>query len=232
MDLSNFSKETLIQMVYDLQKEVNKFKTVADKRITEIEKLLESQIDHINTKTSKVDTMTQTEDFIVKKEKDNDFDISKYKNVWYMNGNAGDLDNWDLKIVNGFVTSWNDNGKNDSLLYKVKKGDLIAWYIVGKGYNSILEVKGEPHEITDNELRIFYDVQEKRKSMKEHNYKIISIPVNFVVTSNKIFMLTNTKSKIKDEDWTYGLRGSHCIKPRSKKWLEQVEEIYSFLIKN
>ena len=229
MDLSNFSKETLIKMVYDLQKEVNKFKIYAEKRITEIEKLLESQIDFISRKTLKIDTMTQTEDFIVKEKKDDYFDISKYENVWYMNGNAYDLDNWDLRVKNKFVTSWNDNGKNNSLLNKVKKGDLIAWYIVGKGYNSILEVIGEVHEITDKELELFCNIKDKRKSMKEHNYTILSIPVDFLVTSDKSFINNTKKSRIKDSEWTNGLRGSHCIKPRSEKWLEQVEDIYVFL---
>ena len=41
MDLSSFSKETLIQIIYDLQKQVDKFKIDADIRITEIEKLLD-----------------------------------------------------------------------------------------------------------------------------------------------------------------------------------------------
>lgn len=229
MDLRSFSKETLINIIYDLQNEVDKLKTSADLRITEIEKLLESQMEIINETAEKVDMSTQTEDLI--EEKDNILDISKYKNIWYMNGNAESLNEWDLIVKSGFVTTWNDNGKNDSLLNKLKIGDLIAWYIVGRGYNSVLEVCEEPHEITDDELRIFYDIEEKKKSMKKHNYKIITIPVKFLVTSKEKFVLNNKSliTEICDSEWTYGLRGSHCIKPKSVKWCKQVEDIYHFL---
>ena len=41
MDLSTLSRETLISIVLDLQNQVNKLKTDADIRITEIEKLLD-----------------------------------------------------------------------------------------------------------------------------------------------------------------------------------------------
>ena len=225
MDLSSFSKETLIQMIYDLQKQVDKLKIDADIRITEIEKLLESQIDYINKKPEKIDTITQTGETI------DDFDITKYENVWYMNGNAEDIINWDLRIKNGFVTTWNDNGKNNSILNKIKVGDLIVWYIVGRGYNSILEVKEKPHEITDEELGLLYDIKEKKEAMKKHNYKIISIPVNFLVTSSETFIINNKSltTEISDSEWTFGLRGSHCIRPTSKKWNKQVEDIYYHL---
>ena len=165
MDLSSFSKETLIQMIYDLQKEIDKLKYDADNRITEIEKLLESQIENMKI-PEKISLSTQTEKCYRETEEcytEKDFDIAKYENVWYMNGNAGDIIKWELRIKNGFVTTWNDNGKNNSILNKIKVGDLIAWYIVGRGYNSILEVKEKPHEITDEELGIFYDIKEKKK---------------------------------------------------------------------
>ena len=138
----------------------------ADIRITEIEKLLESQIDYINKKPEKIEAITQTEKIEATtktRETIDNFNISKYENVWYMNGNAEDIINWDLRIKNGFVTTWNDNGKNNSVLNKIKVGDLIVWYIVGRGYNSILEVKEKPHEITDEELGLFYDIKEKKK---------------------------------------------------------------------
>jgi len=230
MDLESLSKETLIRIVNDLQKEVHKLKIDADKKIKEIEKRLESQIEYINKKPLKIDTFTQTEEPV--KEDDN-FNISAYQNIWYMNGNEEDLDKWDLKVLNGFVTSWNDNGKNNSLLNKLNIGDLIAWYIVGKGYNSILEVIGEVHEITDKELELFCNIKDKRKSMKEHNYTIITIPVHFLVTSAETFILNNKSfTELYNSEWTYGLRGSHCIKPKNEKWKEQVKSIYTFLKEN
>lgn len=237
MDLRTFSKETLISIIHDLQNEVDKLKTHADIRITEIERLLESQIDIINKNTSQTDTSTQTEEYYREKEecyREKDFDINKYENVWYMNGNAEDLDKWYLKVKSGFVTTWNDNGKNHSVLDKLKTGDLIAWYIVSKGFNSILEVSGKPHEINDDELKLFYNTEEKKESMKKHNYTIISIPVKFLVTSKDKFVLNNKSlmTEICDSDWTYGLRGSHCIKPKSIKWCKQVEDIYNFLKDN
>lgn len=232
MDLSSLSKETLICIINDLQKEVFKLKTDADIRITEIEKLLESQLDAINKNPLQTNTSTQTEECYREKEecyREKDFDINKYENVWYMNGNAEDLDKWDLKVKSGFVTTWNDNGKNHSVLDKLKTGDLIAWYIVSKGFNSILEVSDDPHEITDDELKLFYNTEEKRKSMKTHNYTIISIPVKFIATTTTNFVKKESICNLYNREWSGGLRGSHCIKPNNNNWLEQVFGIYTFL---
>ena len=99
MDLSS-SKETLIQMIYDLQKEIDKLKYDADNRITEIEKLLESQIENMKI-PEKISLSTQTEKCYRETEEcytEKDFDIAKYENVWYMNGNAGDIIKWELRI--------------------------------------------------------------------------------------------------------------------------------------
>ena len=45
--------------------------------------------------------------------------------------------------------------------------------------------------------------------MKTHNYKIISIPVNFIVTSTKTFIINNKSltTELSDSEWTFGLRG-------------------------
>ena len=69
--------------------------------------------------------------------------------------------------------------------------------------------------------------------MKTHNYKIISIPVNFLVTSTETFIINNKSltTEISDSEWTFGLRGSHCIRPTSEKWDQQVEDIYHHLKK-
>ena len=42
MDLTTLSKETLISIINDLQKEVTKFKTDAEERITKMENLLKT----------------------------------------------------------------------------------------------------------------------------------------------------------------------------------------------
>tara|TARA_B100000683_G_C12413612_1_gene524831 strand:- start:33 stop:794 length:762 start_codon:yes stop_codon:yes gene_type:complete len=249
MDLSTLSRETLISIVLDLQNQVNKLKTDADIRITEIEKLLDSQIEIINKNPEKVDMDTQTENKEKKTELIYYYDPSKEylpnisvnvikytnirpNNVWYMNGNAEDLDKWDINVKNNYVCTWNDNGKNNSVEEKLNVNDIIAWYIVSKGYNSILRVSGEPHEITDKELKLSMTnekVKDKRESMKKHNYSIIFIPVEFLASSTTHFVKKETISHTYDNEWSGGLRGSHCIKPNNKLWRKQVFCIYNYL---
>lgn len=214
MDLTTLSKETLISIINDLQKEVTKFKTDAEERITKMENLLKTQIENINSEKL--------------------HDINKYENIWYMNGNAEDLKKWEIQVKNNYVWTWSDNGKNDSIQDKIEVNDLIAWHIVSKGYNSILKVLDKPHLITDEELKIsmtYEEVIKKRESMKTHNYSIIFIPVEFLTTTTTNFVKKETISEIYNKEWTGGLRGSHCINPTNPQWKNQVFEIYNYLKK-
>ena len=77
----------------------------------------------------------------------------------------------------------------------------------------------------------FSTLEEWKEHSIEHNYERIQIKVEFLATSNNIFL--NQKDIIGwDNDWTYGLRGSHCILPKNSFWRNQVIEIYKFLSNN
>ena len=151
-----------------------------------------------------------------------DIDINK---IWYLNGNLEDIDKWDIFTKNNCVLTWNHEGKNENIKTKIKPGDIIAWYIVGQGFNSILKVLESPQVITSKDLIKFYPDWKKRFSTEEwnnhsieHNYERIQIKVEFLATSNNIFL--NQKDIIGwDNDWTYSLRGHivFCLKIHFEK---------------
>ena len=159
------------------------------------------------------------------------FKIDDNCNIWYMNGNVSDLDNWEINIKNNYVTTWSNNGKNDSVESKIKIGDIIAWYIVSKGYNSILKVIDNPHKITDEIFKLTMteeQIKNKKEKMKYYNYSIVTIPVEFLATTTTNFI---KKDNINDYtgEWSGGLRGCHCIKPNNPRWKELVVQIYNNL---
>jgi hypothetical protein len=308
MDFSTFSKETLIAVINDLQKEIEKLKYAADVRITKIEentrhlqkkiidtKEISTQTENISNDKVKlpyiklatnnlalvladpkgarcvycygspivnkniltidestiicnlcgVDAVIPASKVINEKlikewhrlgfgYKMKPFEINDNCNVWYMNGNAEDLKKWDIQVKNNYVCTWSDNGKNDSIQQKIKKNDIIAWYIVTKGYNSILRVLDIPHLITDEELKLTMtneEVQKKRESMKTHNYSIIFIPVEFLRTTTTNFVKKESIADVYNKEWSGGLRGPHCINPTNSQWKEQVFKMYNYLKK-
>ena len=159
------------------------------------------------------------------------FEIDDNCNIWYMNGNLSELDNWEINIKNNYVSTWSNNGKNDSVESKIKIGDIIAWYIVSKGYNSILKVIDNPHKITDENYKLTMteeQIKNKKECMKKNNYSIVTIPVEFLATTTTNFI---KKDNINDYtgEWSGGLRGCHCIKPNNSQWKELVIQIYNNL---
>ena len=164
-----------------------------------------------------------------------DIQKSNIKNIWYMNGNPEDIKVWDTHIKNKIVLTWNHDGKNENMKKKLKKNDIIAWYIIKKGFNSVLRVIDTPKILTVNELpanhhvwKHEYKTLESLKQDVDMKYERISISVEFLATTDKHFV---NQSSIRNwnHDWTTGLRGSSCMRPSNPHWREQVIEMYKYI---
>ena len=162
--------------------------------------------------------------------------LSTENNIWYMNGNAEDIKIWDVFVKNGILLTWNQDGKNEAIKTKIKKGDIIVWYVVGKGFNSIVRVLENPKIMKPKELSRYYPAWKNRfktlddwiKDGKDKKYERICIKVEFLATSKTRFIKKDCINGWKD-NWTMGLRGSHCIKPTNSRWREQVIAMYTYL---
>lgn len=160
----------------------------------------------------------------------------KSNKIWYMNGNYEDIKIWDTFVKNKIVLTWNQNGRNETIKTKLKKNHIIAWYMRKNGFNSILRVIDTPKILNDNELSKYYPawthkytLEEWKQDAKDRNYERIYIPVEFLVTTDKHFIMQCPINNWK-YDWTFGLRGSNCITPNNPHWQEQVIEMYKYLI--
>jgi hypothetical protein len=162
----------------------------------------------------------------------------KINKIWYMNGNFEDIKHWDLFIKNNILLTWNHEGKNEKVKSKVKTGDIIVWYVVSKGFNSIVKVIDTPKPINDDQLikllaswkKKYNSLDELKKHQKDNNYERLVIPVEFLTTTNKHFVNQNNILKWGDKKWSFGFHGSHAIHPSNEHWREQVIEIYKYLI--
>jgi hypothetical protein len=165
-----------------------------------------------------------------------DIQLSDIQNIWYMNGNHEDIKIWNTFIKNKIVLTWNKNGHNENIKTKIKKNDIIAWYIKTKGFNSILKVIDTPKILNENQVSKYYPAWKheyktldvwKQNSIDE-NYERICISVKFLATTDKHFV---NQSSIKNwtHDWTIGLRGPRCMRPSNPHWKEQVIEIYKYI---
>ena len=150
-----------------------------------------------------------------------------------MNGNLEDIDKWDIFVDNNFVKTWNKDGKNEKIKTKIKKGDIIAWYIVGKGYNSILKVIDSPKIITDRELILLYNDTERKEridDIEKRSYESIIIHVEFLATTKTNFIKIDNIPNY-NKKWTPHLMGVHCQSPNNPDWIEQVIKMYNYLKK-
>jgi hypothetical protein len=138
-------------------------------------------------------------------------------------------------IKNKIVLTYNKNGHNENIKTKIKKNDIIAWYIIKKGFNSVLRVIDTPKILSVNELpanhhvwKHKYKTLEPLKQDVDMKYERISISVEFLATTDKHFV---NQSSIKNwtHDWTTGLRGSSCMRPSNPHWKEQVIEMYKYI---
>jgi len=159
--------------------------------------------------------------------------ITNSRKIWYMNFRPGSdkkaNDGWLNMIDNGFVCTWQKSKVNQKLFDKLQRGDIISWYVIGRGYGAILRVKNECSYITDNDLKIWHTNEE---SLKEHHEwakkcdcRIIKIPVEFL-SYTKLDNCIRRKIDWTTEDWTSGFRGPNAILPKHPKWKKQVIEMY------
>ena len=150
-----------------------------------------------------------------------------------MNGNLEDIDKWDIFVNNNFVKTWNKEGRNEKIKTKIKKGDIIAWYIVSRGYNSILKVIDNPKVMTDTEFKLLYndtERKERKDDIEKGKYEFIIIPVNFLATTKTNFIKKSNISNY-NKKWTPHCRSSNAVKPNNPDWIEQVIKMYNYLKK-
>ena len=170
------------------------------------------------------------------------------KNIFYMNGNAEDLKIWNSTIrKNNILTTWIKYGKrtqNKDIEKKLKKDDIIVWYVKGHGFNSIVKVTDSPiiFNIENDQDRVileeyyeswkhkFPTFDEWLNDEKINNYKRVGIKVEFLVTSNtKFIMHPEIINWNNEKKWSSGFQGSDLCKPKNEYWKEQVIEIYKYL---
>ena len=173
----------------------------------------------------------------IKRRRNNTKLLSTADNIWYMNGNAEDIEIWDIFVKNGILLTWNHQGRNEQIKNKLKKDDIIAWYIVGKGFNSIVKVLDSPTVMKPCDLAEYYPewkdkygtLENWSKHQNDEKYERIAIKVEFLATTDKHFINDCIEGWV--NNWTKGLRGSHCMKPTSIHWREQVITMYDYLDK-
>jgi hypothetical protein len=161
--------------------------------------------------------------------------IHNSRKIWYMNFRTWPHDdkkaneNWLNLIDNGFVCTWQKDNSNTKLFEKLLMGDIIAWYVIGKGYGAILKVKGDCSFITDDDLKIWHTTEESLKThhewAKKNDCRIIKIPVEFLAYT-KIDKSIKKMKGWQKEDWTSGFRGPNAISPKHPRWREQVMKMY------
>lgn len=161
--------------------------------------------------------------------------IHNARKIWYMNFRTWPHDdkkaneNWLNLVDNGFVCTWQKDNLNTKLFEKLVIGDIIAWYVIGKGYGAILRVKGDCSFITDDDLKIWHTTEESLKThhewAKKNDCRIIKIPVEFLAYT-KIDKCIKRMERWSIEDWTSGFRGPNAISPKHPRWKEQVMKMY------
>jgi len=174
--------------------------------------------------------------------------ILESKNIFYMNGNTEDLKIWNSTICkNNILTTWIKYGKriqNKNIENKLKKDDIIVWYVKGHGFNSIVKVTDSPfifnieNDLDREILKEYYKGWEYKyptfdewlNDEKNNNYKRVGIKVEFLVTSNtKFIMHPENINWNKEKKWSSGFQGSDLCEPKNEYWKEQVIEIYKYL---
>lgn len=149
-----------------------------------------------------------------------------------MNCHEYSLRYWYKLLEGWFVISWNKENRYRKFL-EMEINDIIAWYVRGNGYIAILQVKEKPKmNLTDDDLNfitnngeIFALDSKSRERWKSH---AIKIPVKFLSVIDKD-KCVNHKDIPCIGNWSYGFRGSNCIRPNNDEWSKQVVEMYKYM---
>lgn len=190
----------------------------------------ESSSNNLTTSVKPVENETLKTD-------DNDINniIDKSNNVWYMNCHEYSLRYWDKLLEGGFVITWNKENRYKKIL-EMEINDIIAWYVRGNGYIAILQVKDKPKmNLTDDDLNFITNngtIFPLDSKTREHWKSLtIKIPVKFLSVIDKD-KCVNHKDIPCIGNWSYGFRGSNCIKPNNDEWSKQVIEMYKYMNMN
>lgn len=168
---------------------------------------------------------------------DNDINniIDRAIDVWYMNCHEYSLRYWDKLLEGGFVITWNKENRYKKIL-EMEVNDIIAWYVRGNGYIAILQVKEKPKmNLTDDDLNFITNngsIFPLDSKTREHWKSLtIKIPVKFLSVIDKDNCV-NHKDIPSIGNWSYGFRGSNCIRPNNDEWSKQVIEMYKYMKNN
>ena len=149
-----------------------------------------------------------------------------------MNARGHGFDCWETLVDNNFVYTWNHNERN-KLEKRLQVNDIIAWYMVGKGYISVLKVTSPVTIMTEtdmNDMDLEEGVAKKwLYDAEKQNYTILKIPVKFIARNDKHRCITRNDIQHWKSDWTSGLRGSSCMRPSDPLWKKQVIELYKHM---
>ena len=234
IEINKEENDKLKEEICELKEEIHKLKEEIDIKKSYINNMGRQLSLQTQTITEKKDAQTITDNSNVKITENKDkLKISDDCNVWYMNGNLEDIDKWDIFVNNNFVKTWNKEGRNEKIKTKIKKGDIIAWYIVSRGYNSILKVIDNPKVMTDTEFKLLYndtERKERKDDIEKGKYEFIIIPVNFLATTKTNFIKKSNISNY-NKKWTPHCRSSNAVKPNNPDWIEQVIKMYNYLKK-
>ena len=163
--------------------------------------------------------------------------IQNTRRIWYMNCRDNSKERWSNCIDNGFVGTWYRQTVNKRIFDKLKIGDIIAWYIVGKGYIAILRVKGNCCFMNKSDLKLHYpdkteeDINGHLEWEKNTDTRIVKIPVEFLAYTD-LYNCIKRQPDWTNDDWTSGFRGSNTILPTHSRWKEQVIKMYKCMKNN
>jgi len=158
--------------------------------------------------------------------------IEESNNVWYMNARGHGFKCWEKLVENNFVYTWNHNNRN-KLEERLHVNDIIAWYMVGKGYISVLMVTAPVTIMTETDIDDMSLEEGDTKSwlydMDNKDYTLLKIPVKFIARNDKYKCITKNDFQHWKSDWTSGLRGSSCMRPSNPLWKQQVIDLYNHM---
>ena len=153
--------------------------------------------------------------------------FDKTDNIWYINKSKSQLRVWDNHQKYKCFFIWNRDKRYNSIFTKIKTGDIMCVYVVGEGFLCICKVTGPPRDATKDDLLNIY-ANEKHQFHLPWYSDVICIPVEYIATIDPSRCVKH-KDIPHINEWSYGYRGSGCIKPSSLEWKTQVKEIYKYM---
>ena len=240
---SMLNKEIEFKLIKDNDRfkavSVNYTPTINVKSNSDLLDVLEEYNSSSNNLTTSVTPVEQVESVEPVTPATNDLsdtlDINKANNIWYMNCHEYSLRYWDKLLEGEYVMTWNTDNRYKKI-FDMSVNDIIAWYIVGKGYIAILQVTEKPTKIYDDKeidaiVKYCGETLPSSEARELWKQRTIKIPVKFLSVIDKTKCVTY-KDIPSIGNWSYGYRGSNCIKPNNEEWSNQVVEMYKYMKTN